>query len=126
MLNSDEITVTDEMQMKEKLEKASGNLLVDLFIIAASTILLITNAVIYFMNPEYRAAISYAVFVSVIAELICNFELSNSINTLRRIRECSEPSEAKLIEVKRMTLPYFNAGICLLSLTGTIIILNGL
>lgn len=112
------------MHMRDKLEKALGILITDMMILAACMLPLAINSILYWLNPEHREGISYAVYVSLMAAMFCNFEVIHSISIFKRIKSCIEESEAKLIKIKRFTFPHFNTLMTLLAFIGTINVLN--
>lgn len=121
-MHNDNIEITNAMHLKEKLEKATGNMVIDMLLLITSTIVFGISGLLYFYNPDYRLAIIQVFFLSLIATIICNCEFLHSLKTLNRIRACTDASESKLIDIDRVTAAHFHTGITLMSVLGLIVL----
>lgn len=121
-MRNDDIEITNKMHLKEKLEKASGNMFTDLILQLTATCIFGASSVLYFIYNDYRQAIMQTFFLSLIATIVCNCELLNSLKTLKRIRSCKDASASKLISIDRVTLPHFHVAITFMALLSLVIL----
>lgn len=119
-MRNDDIEITNKMHLKEKLEKASGNMFTDLILQLTATCIFGASGVLYFFYHDYRQAIVQTFFLSLIATIICNCELLNSLRTLKRVKSCKDASESKLIDIDRVTFTHFHTAITIMSLISLI------
>ena len=121
-MRDNDIEITNKMHLKENLEKASGNMYADLILQLTATCIFGASGVLYFFYNDYRQAIMQTFFLSLIATIICNCELLNSLRTLKRVKSCKDAGESKLISIDRVTLPHFHVAITFMALLSLVIL----
>ncbi|WP_350613338.1 hypothetical protein [Pseudomonas sp. HY7a-MNA-CIBAN-0227] len=122
-MSDQDLKVTPKMQLKDKVQKVSGNLIADLLLLTTATVFFSGSGIYFFLHPEYAKGILSVFFLSLIATLICMAEVIHSTKTLQKLKQCEDESESKLIEVDRVTYAHFHTAVTLMAFSSGIILL---
>jgi hypothetical protein len=122
-MDKNEIEFTHSAQIKEKISKASGNLLYDMALVLSTTLFFIISAISFIMFEDFRQATGSVVGLTLIATCVCLAEMTHSANTLKRLKDCKEDSESKLIDIEPLTYAYFHTSIALMAFGGCLLLL---
>lgn len=111
----DNTEIKNAQDIKEKISKASGNLLYDLALLLSTTLFFIISAISFIRLEDSRQVIGSAVALTLIATCVCLAEMLHSTKTLKKLKECKEASEAKLIDIEPLTYAYFHTAIAIMA-----------
>lgn len=122
-MDKNDIQFTHSAEIKEKISKASGNLLYDMTLVLSTTLFFMISAITFIRLEDYRNAIGSLVGLTLIATCVCLAEMLHSVKTIKRLKDCKELSEAKLIDIEPLTYSYFHTMIASLAGCGFLLLM---
>lgn len=122
-MDNSEIKIKNLMEIKEKISKASGNLLYDMAMVFSTTLFFIFSAITFIRLEDLRPAIGSVIGLTLIATCVCSAEMLHSAKTLNKLKNCKEVSESKLIDIEPLTYQYFHTAIALMAFLACLMLL---